>query len=65
MVEGNVMCAECERVVDEFDAIAKRWGYWSGGVGDFLLYCAECARREFAPDARTRSSQRRYDAETA
>ncbi len=44
-------CSECHREVDEFTAISERWGYWSDGCGELLLFCPDCARREFAPDA--------------
>jgi hypothetical protein len=42
---------ECHRDVDEFTAIAERWGYWSDACGEILPFCPECARREFANDA--------------
>lgn len=42
----------CEREVDEFTAIFEKWGYWSDGVGELIAFCPECARREFAPEAR-------------
>ena len=29
----DIRCAECRRGVDEFTAIAGKWGYWSDGVG--------------------------------
>jgi hypothetical protein len=48
----DIRCAECDRAVDEFTAIAEKWGYWSDGVGGLVPFCPECARREFAPDAR-------------
>ncbi len=43
--------AECDREVDEFTAIADRWGFWSDGCGELVPFCPECAKREFAPDA--------------
>ena len=30
----DIRCAECRREVDEFTAIAEKWGYWSNGVGE-------------------------------
>ena len=48
---GAFRCGECHREVDEFTAIAEKWGYWSDGVGELVAFCPECARREFAPDA--------------
>lgn len=48
---GGVRCEGCRRAVDEFTAIAERWGYWSDGCGELLPFCPDCARREFAPDA--------------
>ena len=42
-----VACAECGRTVDDPEAIAQRWTYWSDGVGELLPYCPECAAREF------------------
>ena len=48
---GGIRCAECRRDVDEFTAIAEKWGYWSDGVGDLVPFCPECGKREFAPDA--------------
>jgi hypothetical protein len=42
---------ECRREVDEFTAIAEKWGYWSDGCRELLPFCPECASREFAPDA--------------
>ena len=50
---GDIRCAECGREVDEFTAIAEKWGYWSDGVGELVPFCPECARRESAPNART------------
>ena len=50
--EAAIECAECGRSVDEFTAIHERWGYWSDGCGELVPFCAECAKREFAPDAR-------------
>jgi hypothetical protein len=46
-----IRCSECRREVDEFTAIAERWGYWSDGCGELMPFCAECSRREFADDA--------------
>ena len=46
-----IRCSECHREVDEFLAIAERWGYWSDGCGELLPFCPECATREFASDA--------------
>jgi len=43
----GVRCSECHREVDEFTAIAERWGYWSDGCGELLAFCPECAGREF------------------
>jgi hypothetical protein len=50
--ESAIRCAECSREVDEFTAIAEKWGYWSDGVGELVPFCPECARRAFAADAR-------------
>jgi hypothetical protein len=47
----SVRCAECAREVDEFTAIAEKWGYWSDGMGELVPFSPECARREFSPDA--------------
>ena len=49
--EDLIRCTECHRAVDEFLAIAERWGYWSDGCGELLPFCPECAQREFSPDA--------------
>jgi len=49
--DDAVRCPECRREVDEFTAIAERWGYWSDGCGDPLAVCPECSKREFASDA--------------
>ena len=51
--DSVVRCAECSREVDEFTAIAEKWGYWSDGDGDGELvpFCPECARRAFGRDA--------------
>jgi len=49
--DDAVLCSECRREVDEFTAIAERWGFWSDGCGELLPFCPECDRREFAPDA--------------
>jgi hypothetical protein len=46
---GDIRCAECGREVDEFTAIAEKWGYWSDGIGELVPFCPECATREFAP----------------
>jgi len=51
MEEAAIRCAERGRSVDEFTAIAERWGRWSDGCGELIPMCPECARREFAPDA--------------
>lgn len=49
---GTIRCSECRRSVDEFTAIAERWGFCSGGCGELLPFCPDCAAtREFAPDA--------------
>jgi hypothetical protein len=48
----SIACAECKREVDEFTAIAEKRGYWSDGIGELVPFCPECARREFALDAR-------------
>jgi hypothetical protein len=37
--------------VDEFTAMAERWGLWSDGCGELLPFCPECTTREFADDA--------------
>ena len=52
----EIRCAECDRKVDEFTAIAEKWGCWRDGVGELVPFCPECARREFAPDARASGS---------
>jgi hypothetical protein len=49
--ETGIRCSECDREVDEFTAIAEKWGYWSNGVGDLVPFRPERAKREFAPDA--------------
>jgi hypothetical protein len=49
---GDIRYADCGRKVDAFTAIAEKWGYWSSGVRELMPFCPECARREFAPDAR-------------
>ena len=46
LIEDGIRCEECGRVVDEFTAIAERWGYWSDGFGELLPFCAKCAERE-------------------
>ena len=51
MDEGLVRGSECQREVDEFVAISEQWRYWSDGCGELLAFCAECSKREFAPDA--------------
>jgi hypothetical protein len=38
-----IRCEECGRAVDEFTAIAERWGFWSDGCGELLPFCPECA----------------------
>ena len=45
----SVHCAECSRSVDDFTAIAEKWRYWSDG-SELVVFCPECARREFLPD---------------
>jgi hypothetical protein len=35
-LEKSISCAECGREVDEFTAIAEKWGYWSDGFGEFV-----------------------------
>ena len=46
LIEDGIRCEECGRVVDEFTAIAERWGHWSDGFGELLPFCAKCAERE-------------------
>jgi len=48
---GKIRCSECRRSVDEFTAMAERWGFWSDGCGELLRFCPDCATREFPPDA--------------
>jgi hypothetical protein len=48
----TVRCAECGRLLAEDEAQSVRWDWWSHGLGDIYPFCQECARREFAPDAR-------------
>jgi hypothetical protein len=52
----TVQCAECGCTLDEDEAQAVRWGYWSNGVGDLYPYCEECAQREVAADDVRRST---------
>jgi hypothetical protein len=40
-----IACSQCDREVDEFTAIAERWGIWSDGTGELVPFCP---RREFA-----------------
>jgi hypothetical protein len=47
----TVECAECGCTLDEDEAQAVRWGWWSAGLGELYPFCERCARREFAPDA--------------
>jgi hypothetical protein len=54
---GTIPCSECDREVDEFTAIKEQWRYWSDGRGELLPFCAECARREFAPEAPSDEAQ--------
>ena len=35
---GDIRCAERRREVDEFTAIAEKWGYWSDGVGKLVPF---------------------------
>ena len=56
--ELAICCSECKDEVDEFTAIAKGWRYYSDGTS-LLPYCPECARREFAPDARASAASPR------
>ena len=51
LIDDAIRCSECHREVDEFTAIAEKWGFWSDGCGELLPFCSECARREFAKDA--------------
>ncbi len=51
LIDDAIRCSECQREVDEFTAIAERWGFWSDGCGELLSFCPECSRREFAADA--------------
>jgi hypothetical protein len=50
--ETAIRCEKCRLEVDEFTAIKERWGFWSDGCGELLPFCPECARHEFADDAR-------------
>jgi hypothetical protein len=42
-----VRCAQCGTEIDEDEAQAARWGYWSDGIGDLHPFCPDCAEREF------------------
>jgi hypothetical protein len=44
---GKVLCAECDREVDELLTIAERWRWWSDGCGQLLVFCPACSKREF------------------
>ena len=56
--QAAIRCAECDREVDEFTAIAEKWGYWSDGVGE-LVPSAQCAETRVPPDARAMVSLHR------
>jgi hypothetical protein len=49
-MEDAIRCAECDREVDEFTALAENWEFWSDGR-DLVPYCPECSRREFQAPA--------------
>ena len=51
--------------VDEFTAIAEKWGYWSDGVGELVPFCPECAKREFALAARASGHRLSFGIATA
>jgi NAD-dependent SIR2 family protein deacetylase len=42
---GRVQCAACGRQVEDDEAQAQRWGYWSDSAGEVYPYCPECAQR--------------------
>lgn len=44
---ASVRCTDCGSRVDESEAQAQRWGYWSAGLGELYPFCAVCAQREF------------------
>lgn len=44
---ATVTCAECGKTIDEDEAQAARWGYWSNGMGERYPFCLVCADREF------------------
>jgi hypothetical protein len=46
---NRVQCAACGREVDEDEAQAQRWGYWSDSSGEIYPYCPECAERLGGP----------------
>jgi hypothetical protein len=43
----RVKCVECGCTLDEDEAQAVRWGYWSNELGDLYPFCEPCAKREF------------------
>jgi hypothetical protein len=50
----TVECAACGCLLDEDEAQAVRWGWWSNGIGELYPYCEPCARRESALTRRSK-----------
>jgi hypothetical protein len=62
--QAAIRCAECGREVDEFTAIAEKWGYWSDGVGELVSFCPSALDATSHPTLvlpvhRSRSASRR------
>jgi hypothetical protein len=44
-------CTECSRRPRRDENADDEWRVYSDGVGELLVFCPECAEREFSPRA--------------
>jgi hypothetical protein len=44
---GELVCAECGRKPRDHENAADEWRPYSDGVGELIVFCPECAEREF------------------
>jgi hypothetical protein len=45
-----IRCANCRRRPRADENADDEWRVYSDGVGELLVFCPECAEREFTPD---------------
>jgi hypothetical protein len=55
-IDGFV-CAECARQPRPDENAADDWRAYSYGVGELVVFCPECAEREFGADLDEKSAR--------